>query len=420
MKNKMKRFALVILAMAMVLSACSGSKPETEASSEPKTEAVVSSIPEKETEAPTTAAPTTEAPTTAAPTTEAPTTAAPTTEAVTEPEPAEIPPIDFDPATNKTYNVMGIEFQVPAKWRQNGQAFYASEKADDLSFLIYMGQEGVSSSMITNPAFIESYSNGLKSSFQEDAELISYELEEVAGREMIFSKLRGRSNGMEMMLDAASMAAPSGNGLVAFLFLHPIEPATNYMGDFRMILENLKDVEEVPDTSEAATEAPTEAESKQATEKKMSQAFDPATNLRYTVKGLEFQIPVDWKQNDPYFYPSTDPEQFAMVYYAVPEGTSASMLDNSVFVESYANGLASSMQNGKVIDSQMTEIGGRKMLIVDLEGELNGMELEMTFATLASPEDNNLVVFGYGQRISGEIDYAEDFLKMLENLKDVN
>ena len=109
-----------------------------------------------------------------------------------------------------------------------------------------------------------------------------------------------------------------------------------------------------------------------------------------------------------------------MIYYATPEGTSASMLDNSVFVESYASGLASSLQNGKVIDSQMMEIGGRKMLIVDLEGELNGMELEMTFATLASPEDNNLVVFGYGQRISGEIDYAEDFLKMLENLKDVN
>ena len=246
MKNKLKLFVMVILVMAMVCSACSGSEPAPAASTEEKGEAVVSSIPEKETQAPATKVPATEAPTTEAPTTEAPATEAPATEAPSEPE-----------------------------------------------------------------------------------------------------------------------------------------------------------------TTRAAVE------------KKMAHTFDPATNKTYTAKGIQFQIPADWSDSDPYFYPCKEADNFAMIYYMAIGTADASMLDNAAFVDSYGKGLASSLTNGKVIDSQITEIGGRKMLVVDLEGDINSMDMELTFATMEAPEDGKLLVFGFGQRIYGDTDYSEDFLNILENLKDV-
>lgn len=177
---------------------------------------------------------------------------------------------------------------------------------------------------------------------------------------------------------------------------------------------------EAPTTEAPATEAPSEPETtRAAVEKKMAHTFDPATNKTYTAKGIEFQIPADWSDSDPYFYPCKEADNFAMIYYMAIGTADASMLDNAAFVDSYGKGLASSLTNGKVIDSQVTEIGGRKMLVVDLEGDINSMDMELTFATMEAPEDGKLLVFGFGQRIYGDTDYSEDFLNILENLKDV-
>ena len=177
---------------------------------------------------------------------------------------------------------------------------------------------------------------------------------------------------------------------------------------------------EAPATEAPATEAPSEPETtRAAVEKKMAHTFDPATNKTYTAKGIQFQIPADWSDSDPYFYPCKEADNFAMIYYMAIGTADASMLDNAAFVDSYGKGLASSLTNGKVIDSQITEIGGRKMLVVDLEGDINSMDMELTFATMEAPEDGKLLVFGFGQRIYGDTDYSEDFLNILENLKDV-
>lgn len=177
---------------------------------------------------------------------------------------------------------------------------------------------------------------------------------------------------------------------------------------------------EAPTTEAPATEAPSEAETtRAAVDKTVSHSFDPATNKTYTAKGIEFQIPVDWSHADPYFYPCREADNFAMIYYMAVGTADASMLDNAAFVDSYAKGLTSSLTNGKVIDSQIMEIGGRKMLVVDLEGEINSLDMELRFATMEAPEDGKLLVFGFGQRINGTTDYSEDFMSILENLKDV-
>lgn len=192
--------------------------------------------------------------------------------------------------------------------------------------------------------------------------------------------------------------------------------------DERIELEILitKEKEEPPTTEAMSTEEAAESttESEAANNKKVAHAFDSTTNKTYTAKGIEFQIPADWVHNDPYFYPCTDSEDFAMVYYSPIETASSSMLDNDAFRESYVNGMVSNMQNGKVIKSEIMEIAGRKMLVTYLEGELSDKDMELIFATMAAPEDGNLLVLSFGQRIHCATDYSADFMSILENLKD--
>ena len=172
-------------------------------------------------------------------------------------------------------------------------------------------------------------------------------------------------------------------------------------------------------TTEAATQAETEsaAETTAAVEKTMAHDFDSATNVTYKAGGYEFQIPQKWTVQEPYFYPSVDPESFGMVYYYEVSTVKADMLDNTTFVDSYAKGLTTSLKGDpKVLRNEMTDINGMKVLRTAVTGEASGMEMYMDFATMGTADGNGLLVLGMGQTLSGTMDYTEDFEEILKSL----
>ncbi len=408
MIKKMRAFMIVIMAMSLLLSGCSSNAEPTEAAT---TAAPVTEAPT--TQAPTTQAPSTEAPTTQAPTTEAPTTQAPTTETASEKTVSN----DFDPASNETFEIEGIEFQVPANWVQKENAFYACEDPERVAVLTVMSMSGINSAMMENPAFVSSYAGGMQSAFQEDAEVISSDLVEVNGRKMIRSELRGVTNGHEAKVRAASMMNAADTDFVALLFVQFDDGPVDYFDDYEKIIENLKFTETTPETKEGGQGSSAVIP--------VAHDFDPKTNKTYEIGGIEYQVPANWEGEPPTFYAAKDPKNFTMFYYTFNEGVRFKTLHEPANLEDFENAMKKSLGLGEdeeLIRSEFVEIGGREVHWMTGRGTVEslGKELEITFVTMASADKKDTIVFSYWTTPTIEIDYSEDFMKIIENLKNVD
>ena len=409
MRKNMRIFFAAVLMMVMLLSACSGGKETTAA---PTTEAPTTAAPT--TAVPTTAAPSTEASTTVAPTTQEPKTEAPT-EKATESGGVKELSHDFDPATNRKVVAYGYEFQIPARWNSADPNYYPSTERDKYGMVQYSFVDQINSAIMRTPAFLDNFVKGLTNSFL-DAEVISAEMVELLGKDASDITIQGTMGDGVMSVRFVSLVTPDDSGLFTLSFGNYTDIVIDYSEDYQKILDSLKE------SDEPQTQKPTEesSEGNPMSEKPAANDFDPETNAAFTAYGFEFQVPAKWAVSEPYFYPDLDYDNFAMLYYYANQNVSEDMLENPAFAENFSKGLLNNVTGDKkLLQSEIIEINGRKMIRSLIRGEISGIEMVVDFATMYCPEVNGLFGMAMGQNVNAEVDYTNDFEKILGSLKDV-
>ena len=409
MRKNMRVFFAAVLMMVMLLSACSGGKETTAA---PTTEAPTTAAPT--TAVPTTAAPSTEASTSVATTTQEPKTEAPT-EKATESGGVKELSHDFDPATNRKVVAYGYEFQIPARWNSADPNYYPSTERDKYGMVQYSFVDQINSAIMRTPAFLDNFVKGLTNSFL-DAEVISAEMVELLGKDASDITIQGTMGDGVMSVRFVSLVTPDDSGLFTLSFGNYTDIVIDYSEDYQKILDSLKE------SDEPQTQKPTEesSEGNPMSEKPAANDFDPETNASFTAYGFEFQVPAKWAVSEPYFYPDLDYDNFAMLYYYANQNVSEDMLENPAFAESFSKGLLNNVTGDKkLLQSEIIEINGRKMIRSLIRGEISGIEMVVDFATMYCPEVNGLFGMAMGQNVNAEVDYTNDFEKILGSLKDV-
>ena len=144
--------------------------------------------------------------------------------------------------------------------------------------------------------------------------------------------------------------------------------------------------------------------------------FNAESNQKKIIQGYCYEVPINWSENNStdtisYFYPENG---MLMVSYEEAEGVS---ITDEAFRKTYSENVASGFDNYELLDSSEITVAGQKAYREDVNFTSSDQEMSGTFVTFDYP--GGIVSFMMGTYLPSDVDYSEDFEKILESVETI-